>query len=67
MNDRTADLHKNNALQAIRLFACDEEFVKQLFATLMASTDDPIVQRIALDAFMELDDGTVLPDLPTME
>lgn len=63
MNDKTADFHKNNALQTIRLFATDEEFVKQLFATLMSSTDDPQVQRIALDAFMELEDGVYIPEL----
>lgn len=60
-------MHKNNAIHVIRLFASDEEFIKQMFASLHVASENPIIRRIALDAYMELDDGSVLPDLPTME
>jgi len=67
MNDKIAEMHKNNAIQTIRLFASDEEFIKQMFASLHVASDNTIIRRIALDGYLELDDGTVLPDLPTME
>ena len=48
--------YKNMALQVIRLYAQDVEFVKQILSTIMASTDNTTVQQVCLDAFIELDE-----------
>jgi hypothetical protein len=67
MNDKTAEMHKNNALLTIRLFADDEEFVRQLFATLHVSSEDQAIRQIALEAYLQIDETTTLPDLPALE
>lgn len=68
MNDKMAEMYKNEAIQTIRLFASDEEFIKQMFASLHVSSENMTIRRIALDGYLDLDTATpTLSDLPTME
>jgi len=63
MNDKLAEVQKNNAIWTVKLFANDAEFIQQLLASLHVSSDDMTIRRVALDAYIKLDAETRFPDL----
>lgn len=61
MNEKTQyDLRL--VANAIRHYAHDPVFMKQVFATIASNTDDRQIQELMIDAFMMLDETS--PELP---
>ena len=46
---------KIETLHIVRTLANDEEFMKKLFATIHANSENTFIKQIALEAFIELD------------
>ena len=44
-----------NAIQTIKLFANDEEFIKQVMASLHVASENANIRKAALDAFIQID------------
>ena len=57
---------KTETIHIIRTLANDQEFMKQLFATIYANSENTFIKQLALEAFMELDECE-LPNITELE
>lgn len=46
---------KINTIHTVRELVNDKEFMKQLFATIHANSENTTIKQLALEAFSELD------------